>query len=228
VPPAIGQIRPAQPEDAVFIYFAGHGTARGQRFYLVPHDLGYGGGPNELTEAAWDTIQAHSISDVELERAFETIDAGEMVLLIDACNSGQALESKEARRGPMNSEGLAQLAYEKGMYVMAAAQGYQPALESNVFGHGLLTYALVEEGLKQGKAAQPSGEIYLRQWLDYASKEVPLLVSVWLDKATASRGFKIDSRDLLQRPRIFYRREVEAKPFMVGRTIAGDQPLNPH
>jgi uncharacterized caspase-like protein len=223
VPSAIGKIRVAQPEDAVFIYFAGHGSARGQRFYLVPHDLGYGGRRDGLSDTSLGTIQAHSISDVEMQKAFETIDAGELVLLIDACYSGQALEATESRRGPMNSEGLAQLAYEKGMYVMAAAQGYQPALESNEFGHGFLTYALVEEGLKQGRAAESDGEVYLRQWLDYASREVPQLVSKWLDKAKSSRDLTFASEDVLQRPRVFYRREEEAKPFLVGRTILRNQ-----
>lgn len=48
----------------------------------------------------------------------------------------------------MNSKGLAQLAYEKGMYILTAAQSYQAALEAAQLGHGYLTYALVEEGLK--------------------------------------------------------------------------------
>ncbi len=78
----------------------------------------------------------------------EGLDAGHLLLIIDACNSGQALEAEEKRRGPMNSKGLAQLAYEKGMYILTAAQSFQAALEAAQLGHGLLTYALVEEGLK--------------------------------------------------------------------------------
>src|SRR3989440_10012305 len=93
-------------------------------------------------------ILSHSISDEELEAAVEGIDAGQMLLVIDACNSGQALEAEEKRRGPMNSKGLAQLAYEKGMYILTAAQSYQAAKEAAKLGHGFLTYALVEEGLK--------------------------------------------------------------------------------
>lgn len=72
----------------------------------------------------------HSISDLELDQAFERVDAGQILLVIDACNSGQALEAEEKRRGPMNSKGLAQLAYEKGMYVLTAAQSYQAAQEA--------------------------------------------------------------------------------------------------
>ena len=32
-------LAPAQPEDGVFIYYAGHGYAHGHRFYLLPHDM---------------------------------------------------------------------------------------------------------------------------------------------------------------------------------------------
>lgn len=58
-------------------------------------------------------ILSRSISDLELEAALETVDAGQLLFVLDACNSGQALEAEEKRRGPMNSSGLAQLAYEK-------------------------------------------------------------------------------------------------------------------
>lgn len=64
----------------------------------------------------------HSISDEELEGAIENIDAEQLLLVIDACNSGQALEAEEKLRGPMNSKGLAQLAYEKGIYILTATK----------------------------------------------------------------------------------------------------------
>ena len=163
-----------QPEDTVIVYFAGHGTAVQNRFYLIPHDLGYAGPRTALNEAGLQAILAHSISDLDLNAVFEKVDAGQLLLVIDACNSGQALEAEEKRRGPMNSKGLAQLAYEKGMYVLTAAQSFQAALEAAKFGHGFLTYALVDEGLKQGAADRDQdGRIDLREWLNYAADEVP-------------------------------------------------------
>src|SRR2546421_12849873 len=119
-------------------------------------------------------ILSHSISDEEIEAAVEGIDAGQMLLVIDACNSGQALESEEKRRGPMNSKGLAQLAYEKGMYILTAAQSYQAAQEVSELGHGLLTFVLVEEGLKEMKGDRDGNrELTEREWLDYAAARVP-------------------------------------------------------
>ena len=150
----LDRLKRAEPEDTVIIYFAGHGTAQAQRFYLIPHDLGYTGERTKLNEQGLQTILSHSISDLELEEAVEGLDAGHLLLVIDACNSGQALEAEEKRRGPMNSKGLAQLAYEKGMYILTAAQSYQAALEAAQLGHGLLTYALVEEGLKTADRRQ--------------------------------------------------------------------------
>ncbi len=223
-----------QPEDTVIVYFAGHGTAHGNEFYLIPHDLGYDGPRDKLNEAGLQKILAHSISDRDLEKLFEGIDAAQLLLVIDACNSGQALEAEEKRRGPMNSKGLAQLAYEKGMYVLTAAQSYQAAQEAEKFGHGFLTYALVEEGLKQGIADREpkDGTINLREWLNYATDEVPRMQEDTL-AGLRGRGRYINFRgdgsqatgpnqNGIQRPRIFYRRELELNPFVVAivRTTA--------
>ena len=124
-PPELAKLKAAEPEDTVVVFFAGHGLAYQSRFYMLPHDLGFLGLRRRMTEANFASIMEHSISDRELEQAFEKVNASQILFVIDACNSGQALEATEARRGPMNSKGLAQLAYEKGMYILTAAQSYQ-------------------------------------------------------------------------------------------------------
>ena len=227
-PGPLDRIKRAEPEDTVIIYFAGHGTAQAQRFYLIPHDLGYTGDRTKLTEGGLRSILSHSISDVELEEAVEGLDAAHLLLVIDACNSGQALEAEEKRRGPMNSKGLAQLAYEKGMYILTAAQSYQAALEAAQFGHGLLTYALVEEGLKTPVADnQPKdGFLSAREWLDFATERVPQMQE---EKMKDTRGVGIafaegeqniadPEKRSVQRPRIFYRRELEANTLVIAKT----------
>lgn len=228
-PAALAKLKATQPEDAVFIYFAGHGTAQGQRFYLLPHDLGYTGERTKLDAVGLQIILEHGISDEELERAVEGIDADKFLMVIDACNSGQALEAEEQRRGPMNSKGLAQLAYEKGMYILTAAQSYQAAQEASQLGHGLLTYALVEEGLKQAAAdSEPKdGQVWVREWFDYASTRVP---NMQLEKMRAARGLGLNlsflageekvpasERRATQTPRVFYRRESEERPLIVAK-----------
>ncbi|MDQ2920644.1 MAG: caspase family protein, partial [Acidobacteriota bacterium] len=226
---AVDRLKRAEPEDTVIIYFAGHGTAQAQRFYLIPQDLGYTGDRNKLTEQGLQTILSHSISDIELEDAVEDLDAGHLLLIIDACNSGQALEAEEKRRGPMNSKGLAQLAYEKGMYILTAAQSYQAALEAAQLGHGLLTYALVEEGLKTAIADNEpkDGVLNAREWLDFATDRVPQMQE---EKMKQGRGLGLEiaftegeqniadpQKRSVQRPRVFYRRELEANPLVIAK-----------
>lgn len=221
-PAALKQLTPSQPEDAVLLYFAGHGVAAGQRFYLVPHDLGYTGARNALTQSAVQTILQRSISDLELESALEGVDAGQLLFVLDACNSGQALEAEEKRRGPMNSPGLAQLAYEKGMYILTAAQSYQVALEAAQLGHGYLTYALVEEGLKQGLADRDAkdGQVVAREWFNFATDRVPLMQEKNLGARILLEEQKVSdpaTTRSVQRPRVFYRRETEAKPLVIAK-----------
>jgi WD40 repeat protein/uncharacterized caspase-like protein len=231
----LDKLKRAEPEDAVVIYFAGHGTAQGQRFYLLPHDLGYTGDRNALDEKGLKSILAHSISDQELEDAVEGIAASSLLMVIDACNSGQALEAEEKRRGPMNSKGLAQLAYEKGMYILTAAQSYQAALEAAQLGHGLLTYALVEEGLKTAAADNEpkDGVVNAREWLDFATERVPQMQE---EKMKQTRGLGLGiaftegeqkiadpEKRSLQRPRVFYRREMEANPLVVAKPTGPNQ-----
>ena len=218
--PPKSPVRRAEPEDTVIIYYAGHGTAQAQRFYLIPHDLGYTGDRTRLTEQGLKTMLAHSISDIELETAVESLDAGHLLLVIDACNSGQALEAEEKRRGPMNSKGLAQLAYEKGMYILTAAQSFQAALEAAQLGHGYLTYALVEEGLKTPVAdtSPKDGVVIAREWLNFATERVPQMQE---EKMSQGRGLGIEivfvegEKRSVQRPRVFYRRELETNPLVI-------------
>ena len=152
------------------------------------------------------------------------------MLVIDACQSGKTLESDDPRQGPMNSQGLAQLAYEKGMYILAAAQGDQAAKELSQLGHGLLTYALVDEGLKQGKADDDpkDGQILLREWLDYSTARLPELQLDGMKRMAAlgrdisivggenQRSVSLNKRET-QRPRVFYRREPELIPFVIAK-----------
>ncbi len=215
-----------QPEDALVVFFAGHGIAKQQRFYLIPHDLGFMGQRSTLGADGVSQIVANGLSDLELEQSVENINAGQFLLVIDACNSGQAIESAETRRGPMNSKGLAQLAYEKGMFILTASQGFQAAKEDARLGHGYLTFALIEEGLKSRAAdRQPKdGQILLREWLDFAAERVPQIdqeegeksgrKARKLEREKAKKAGQVDAEGL-QRPRVFYRRETELRPLVV-------------
>ncbi len=233
--PELAEIKQTQPEDGLIVYFAGHGLADKDRFYLIPHDgIPDGFASSGKTDSAerqrqltrekrltdqngLEQLFKQSLSDLELENLLETVDAGKIMLVIDACNSGQALEAEEKRRGPMNSRGLAQLAYEKGMNILTASQSFQSAREATKLNHGLLTFALLE-GMSKGDENNDK-TINDREWLDYAATAVPLL-QIETEKTRLltqgkNTGKLATEPGELQTPRIFYRRERDANPLII-------------
>jgi WD40 repeat protein len=218
-----------QPEDGVFLFYAGHGIASEGHFYLLPQDFD----PKEK----FSDPRSHTLSEMDLSMLLEPISPARSFLIIDACNSGEALGGDKFVPGPMNSTGLAQLAYEKGLYILAASQGHESAMESPALGggHGYLTYALVEEGLKTDAAAE-AGTLFLRPWFEFASERVPKLQSRTADDADVTpqkdkggRGLTPEKdADVVQKgrqhPKVFYRREPETIPFIVAKPTQTPEP----
>lgn len=201
---------PAQPEDGIFLYYAGHGYSDAQHFYFLPQnfEVKKGAGARQVSISSL-------ISDTDLQAILEKVDAGTFMLIIDACNSGQILETQETRYGPLDSPGLGQLAYDKDMYVLTASQAYQGALESSRAQHGLLTYALVLEGLQQMKADYwpKNGEITVDEWFRYAARRVPEL---W-EEEPAGRLLGTSGATGAQRPRFFLRNDLTLEPALIAR-----------
>jgi hypothetical protein len=99
-----------------------------------------------------------------------------MVLIVDACHSAASIQGSDFKPGPMGSRGLGQLAYDKGMRVLAAAQTNNVALELRTLKHGLLSYSLLQDGIVRGFAdshAPKDGADTTREWLALADKGVP-------------------------------------------------------
>ena len=109
------------------------------------------------------------------------------------------------------------------MYILTAAESYQAAMESSQFGHGYLTHALFEEGLKQRKADRDprDGQIEIKEWFDFASLRVPEL-----QREQEARGrllVQSGSRAAsgLQTPRAFYRAEPRKRLLVSGSADSG-------
>ena len=125
----------AKPEDAVLLFFSGHGRTRQGHFYFLPYDTTGSDGLD--------------FSDADLEQGLERIDAESIGVIVDACSSGAALNVDDPRLGPLNQHGLQRLAYDKGVFFLTSSQTFQQAREYGQFGHGILTYVTVVEGLEQ-------------------------------------------------------------------------------
>lgn len=169
--PNFDKLRAATPDDLVLILFSSHGYAdRAGNFYLIPYDTGPG------TEKVFnDKVRQHSISSEELSFWLRDVDAGELVLIVDACHSTAAVDGAGFKPGPMGSRGLGQLSYDKGMRILTATQADNVALENKAVQQGLLTYALTVDGLGSLLADfKPSDKkITMLEWLEYAETRVP-------------------------------------------------------
>jgi hypothetical protein len=172
-PPAgIGatSLRRATPDDVVIVSFSGHGhTQPNGTFYMLPSDSG-------VDQAITPDTLAKSISSEELSDWMRDIDAGHMAMVVDACHAAASVDANGFKPGPMGDRGLGQLAYNKGMQILAASQADEVALEVAGLQHGLLTYALLE-GLAGKRLADVSrnGVVTLQEWLEYGERRVPRL-----------------------------------------------------
>ena len=166
--PNADKLQKVQPEDLVLISFAGHGYAsREGLFYLIPYDIGVNSGGLE------GALQK-SISTDELSLWLRDIDAGEMIMIVDACHSAAAVQGDGFKPGPMGSRGLGQLSYDKGMKILTATQA-QRGTGLKDLQHGLLTYSLIVNGIENGMAdVQPKdNQLFSTEWLEFAVKDVP-------------------------------------------------------
>lgn len=163
-------ISPVQPEDALIITYSGHGYAdRSGIFYMLPYDIGE---TADLKRAI-----PNMISSDELSLWMRDITAKEMLMVVDACHSAAAGQGEGFKPGPMGSRGLGQLAYDKGMKILSATQADNVALELGSLQQGLLSYALLKDGIADGKADdEPKDKkLFSKEWLAYAVKRVPEL-----------------------------------------------------
>ena len=205
--PEAARLSPAGPNDLVVFAFADHGLAGdGGEFYLFPWDLGPG-----QSRVIDDPFFARLLSSSELDLAMRDIDAGEFLMIIDACNSAASIEGEGFKPGPMGSRGLGQLAYSKGMRVLTASEAEAVALESDALQHGLLTYALIEEGLLQGLAdTMPmNSKITARELLQFGANRVPelhKLVTEGKDKLPGKRGASIVLDSQVSEPKVYVQR----------------------
>ncbi|MDT4967578.1 MAG: hypothetical protein QOJ64_2315 [Acidobacteriota bacterium] len=189
--PNAPRIKAVEPEDTLIIAFSGHGYAdRNGIFYMLPADI-----PTDTRKLTAEALK-RTISSDELGLWMRDITAKEMLMIVDACHSAAAVQGKDFKPGPMGSRGLGQLAYDKGMRILAATQADNVALELEKLQQGLLSYALVKEGIMEGKA---DTEVEFKQltaaeWLGFAVKAVPHLYE---DIRAGKKGVLVDEKELI-------------------------------
>jgi len=158
-----------KPSDVFIFYYAGHGSmakaanSENDIFYLVPWEV--------TNLYNFEMLQQKGISAKMLKEFSKNISAEKQMFVLDACQSGGAVEYL-ASRGSEKEMAISQLAHSTGTYFISASGSKQLAGEFETLGHGVFTYVILE-ALK-GKAAT-NGKITVKGLTYYVEDQVPAL-----------------------------------------------------
>lgn len=160
----------SKAEDILVIFFAGHGALlSGQKnFYMLTAEAS----SLELSGVEKEV----AISTDELNGWMRNIKANKQVLILDACNSGQANTNAQEvitkRDMPADQvRALENLKDKTGTFILSASASGQPAYEASQFGQGLLTYSLLS-GIKLGNGLKDDKYLDVSRWFNTASDQV--------------------------------------------------------
>jgi uncharacterized caspase-like protein len=178
----------ATANDILFIFLSGHGVMEGdnKQFYFLTADAS----PNSLNSAA--DVAEVGISTAELTEWIkpQNIKAQKRILVLDACNSGQAIRDfvkmgndKQdflAAKGDDKSQqikAIDKLNEKSGLFILSAAASDQNAYESGSYSHGYLTYSLLKAIKQQPDILEDGKYLDVSRWFNAAGKTVSDMAS---------------------------------------------------
>jgi len=162
---ALQGLQSAKPEDVIVIYVATHGDVIEDEFRLLLQGFRL-----PLSRSALANV---GISINEIASELEKLDARRVMLLLDTCKSGDALQQLESDyRDRRALQGFSNLL---GLHMIAATAKGQLATESSVLGHGIFTYSVIE-ALKGGaNSLARDGVLTASELARHAEAGVPAL-----------------------------------------------------
>lgn len=159
-------VRSAEPDDVVYIFFAGHGVVEGDTDgYLLAHDSD----PQNLYATA---LQVSELDRIITQR----LHARVVVLMADACHAGQiGWTSRGSTERALVTKYLDEVGKSgSGVVRLLASRANERSFEDNRWGggHGAFTHFLLE-GLKGTADRDKDGFVRVGELLDYLSQIVP-------------------------------------------------------
>jgi len=160
-------VRSAEPDDVIYIFFAGHGVVEGETDgYLLAHDSD----PQNLYATA---LQVSELDRIITQRLRARI----IVLMADACHAGQL---GWASRGTTTERALISNYLDEvgksgaGVFRLLASRANERSFEDSRWGggHGAFTHFMLE-GLKGKGDRDKDGFVRVGELIDYLSAIVP-------------------------------------------------------
>ncbi|MEO1258084.1 MAG: caspase family protein [Bacteroidota bacterium] len=159
-------VKQTTQHDVAMIFFAGHGreNSRGT-FYYVPVEA-------DLSDGS---LRRSGIMREDIKETVATI-VGKVLVFMDACHSGNLMESSRRRGTPDLTRIINELAdAENGAITFSSSSGRQYSLEDSRWNNGAFTKAVVE-GLN-GEAANNDGSITWKSLDAYVTRRVKKLTN---------------------------------------------------
>ncbi len=159
-----------QQNDVFVFYYAGHGsmspaqTDSKSEFYLIPWEI-----TNLYSN---EMLKNSGISASKLREISEQIKAEKQLFVLDACQSGGAIEQL-ASRGSEEEKAISQLAHSTGTYFITASGSQQLAGEFGELGHGVFTYAILEAF--KNNTILTDNKLTVKELTYYVEDQVPIL-----------------------------------------------------
>lgn len=168
----------AGPEDVFVFYFAGHGAMSSGNnsaesdFYLIPYDVTQLYGDDQM-------LKEKAISADELLKLSMNVAARKQLFVLDACQSGGALNAFNSR-GVTREKAIAQLARSTGTVFLLASGAIQYATEANDLKHGIFTYALLEGLNGRADGGLQDKNVTANELKSYIEDRVPQLTEEYM------------------------------------------------
>ncbi|MGZ3823201.1 MAG: caspase family protein, partial [Mucilaginibacter sp.] len=127
----------ATADDIVFIFLSGHGVLQSDQFYYLTADA---------SSFNLDGVEnTAAISTDTLKKWLISIPATKKILILDACNSGQTVESLNIKKNIPDDQkrSLAKLNESTATIILAASASGHSAYEMSAYGQGILAYNLL-------------------------------------------------------------------------------------
>ncbi|MFN0035281.1 MAG: caspase family protein [Saprospiraceae bacterium] len=163
----------AGPDDILLIYFSGHGltykapNSEESQFYYLTTDIA---GDNLRDEGI---LNAQAIAQDSLMDWVRKVKTRKRILIYDACNSGSVVEKMEGAKDLTSDQrkALERINERSGMFVLTGSAADKSSYEANTYGHGLLTYSLLN-GMLAVAAENDDGNVELGNLFDFVENDV--------------------------------------------------------
>lgn len=167
--------------DIIIIFFAGHGVMgeKDKQFYFLTADAS--------SLSAGSTVNDVGISTNDLAEWLkpQNFKAQKRILILDACNSGQAIKDfvtlGNSAQGYIAArsddkarqvKAIDKLNEKSGLFILAASASDQSAYEMSRYSQGLLTYSLLKAIKEEPGILQDGRYLDVSRWFNAAEKTV--------------------------------------------------------